>query len=199
MLPARYQGEGLYLQAGTFPIAASAEQLQEQLEMRGYSSVLHSRSDSHLVLLGPFPDQFAALNYRAKLQQDGFESFIARLSDEAPAAIAAAGKINHQGNTEDKVVADQSTVAAPARSIAESRSPENRGTQIFLQLAAFQAKGNALSFAAGLAGLEHKPFVQDGADGWFRVVLGPFAGRESAVAYRERLKAKGRDSVLRFP
>jgi cell division septation protein DedD len=161
----------------------------------------------YLVLVGPFPDQYSAINYRERLQQDGFEAFIARLPDVAsPTPTAYTVPTEHTPIGETNRYAETTTVAGESAprlappSPSEGRKPKSSpDTQIFVQVAAFRAEGNALSFADEFVDPEHHPMVQYAEDGWFRVVFGPFASREAAIAYREKLSAQGRESVLRVP
>lgn len=208
--PPEHPADGVYLQVGAFGSTADAEQLRAQLSASGHLSVLHTHSGLHLLLVGPFQEQYSAIDYRAKLQRDGFESFIARLPEAASAAptaysartaYIASGEANHRQPAEHATTANEFAARPAPASIPEGRNgQENRSRpQIYLQVGAFRAEGNALLFARGVTDPEYAPSVQSGADGWFRVVLGPFASREAALAYREKLMAQGRDAVLRLP
>jgi cell division septation protein DedD len=65
-----------------------------------------------------------------------------------------------------------------------------------LQVSSFKTQGEADAFAAALRRRGHKAYVEPadvkGRGRWFRVRVGPFKYRHSAVIYRQDFEAKER-------
>jgi DedD protein len=104
-----------------------------------------------------------------------------------PAAVAKAAKTQEAKPAEPRPAEAKPTEAKPAKAAGEAT--------FYLQLGVFSSEANARRLAdkAKAAGFQASVVTGDGQS---RVRLGPYAGRDQAVAAQTKLKAKGLSSVV---
>jgi cell division septation protein DedD len=69
---------GLHLQVAAVRVREDAESLTDALRKKGYNALLNdqARDGWYRILLGPFPDERAAQEMRARLEKDGYKSIL---------------------------------------------------------------------------------------------------------------------------
>lgn len=124
----------------------------------------------------------------------------------APEPMAAADRLpmmplpaQHMLQTSQGEKAPRDMLTTMARQVSREGGPETPAGgpgQYQLQVSSFKTQPEAEGFAAALRRRGHKAYVEPaqvkGRGLWFRVRIGPFKYRHSAVIYRQEFEAKER-------
>lgn len=99
--------------------------------------------------------------------------------------------------------APSTAASAPPKSSAAPKSSgaaptgQSVANATHLQVSAVRVQRDAEVYVEQLRAKGHPAAVSDQGDGWYRVVVGPFATAAEAESYQKRLSADGVDSLLR--